>query len=246
MERTRSVYTIKSKEFDLTSAQEIAKSGGEAYAVASAEKAIQIAASVVCTELSLMLMKTENGIMPLHHWDAGKEEERDVSKEHYLCKMRWQEGDDEEIYAQFVDLFNRIAEIAATYDKDDDLNTPNDFVKRSPAAMALWKKYLSPIEVKFLDAKVYMEISEKKKDGAELTRDELRCKEYYDLAWAEESRCRLKNSITAAQTLIFARRLFMLMVLQAPGFIFQSDMMPFAISLALNEYCTQIETIESA
>ena len=186
-----------------------------------------------------MQADTCDGVLNFPKWDADGD-----CGEYFVCRVNWTADDAEKAVAEYEQLHADLAEIAACYTAKDNRMEKNAAVQADPRLSALWDVYLRPFETEAFDDDRISEIQEKLEEEEPLTaeEDDLYGR-YCDAIYADCAK-RLSGSVCTYETVIRAKRLARLMVLNAPQVILRHEASLLAAAMALRAYCTEMEPAE--
>ena len=186
-----------------------------------------------------MQTDTCDGVLHFPKWDADED-----CGEYYVCKVNWTADDAEKVAAEFEQLRASLAEIAGCYSTEDNWQEKNAAVQANPWLSALWDVYIRPFETEAFDDDRVSEIQEKLEEEESLTAEEDDFYDRYCDAIYADCAKRLSGSVCAYETVIRAKRLTRLMILNAPQIVLDHEASMLAAAMALRAHCTEMELVE--
>ena len=186
-----------------------------------------------------MQADTCGGVLHFPKWDADED-----CGEYYVCKMDWTAADAEKIVAEYAQLRASLAEIAGCYTTDEDFVVKNAAVQADPWLSALWDVYIRPFETENFDEDRISEIQEKLEEEEALTAEEDDFYDRYCAAIYADCAKRLSGSVCTYETVIRAKRLTRLMIVNAPQIVLDHEASMLAAAMALRAYCSEMELTE--
>lgn len=186
-----------------------------------------------------MQKDTCDGVLEFPFWEAD-----DDCKDYYICKINWTAEDAEKIVAEYEELYSALSEIEGCYGDDEELDVKNTAVCNSPRLSELWDIYLRPFEVEEFDGNRISKIQDNLEDGKKLSKADDKYYDRYCAAIYDDCARRLSGSVCTYEVVLRAKRVFYLMIRNAPQIILNIEASKLAAAMALRAFCTEKELVE--
>ena len=198
----------------------------------------------------------------------------DVEEKSLRCKLHWGVDGYEKVMNDYCTLRGQLEQLAAVLDRLGDTEEENKHIL-SPELLKVWRTYLRPFETDGFDEQQMHDISERL-DTVELTRqlakefadgkpmrtddidylrdymsetvtgEELKVYDAYRDAIYADCKRRIGDKPYAFREIIHAKRLCMLINLNAPKIITDNESCTLAMAMVLHRYCREAESVDNA